>query len=166
MQVILLEELQNLGNLGEEVKVRPGYARNYLIPHGKAVIANEENRKKFEAQRLELERLHAEALSVAQARALTLDGASVSIVRKVGEEGKLFGSVTTSDIVEAMKEAGLELRKSELHLSAGPIKQVGDHEIAVSLHPEVHIKINVSVLGEEQETQQEQQEAQQEQEEQ
>lgn len=165
MQVILLEELQNLGNLGDEVKVRAGYARNYLIPHGKAVIASEENRKKFEAQRLELERLHADALSAAQARASTLDGASVRIVRKVGEEGKLFGSVTTSDIVEAMMQVGLELKKSEVHLSAGPIKQVGDHEIAVSLHPEVHIKINVSVVGEEQEEQQEQ-EAQQEQEEQ
>ncbi len=161
MQVILLEELQNLGNLGDEVKVRAGYARNYLIPQGKAVIASEENRKKFEERRLELERLHAEALSAAQARASTLDGASVRLVRKAGEDGKLFGSVTTSDIVGAMKEAGLDLKKSEIHLSAGPIKQVGDYEIAVSLHPEVHIKINVSVAAEEveeKEVQQEQEE--------
>ncbi|MDX1488598.1 MAG: 50S ribosomal protein L9 [Acidiferrobacterales bacterium] len=158
MQVILLEELQNLGNLGDEVKVRAGYARNYLIPQGKAVIASEENRKKFETRRLELERLHAEALDAARTRASTLDGASVRIVRKAGEEGKLFGSVTTSDIVEAMMQAGLELKRSEIHLSAGPLKQVGDYEIAVSLHPEVHIKINVSVAAEEEEAQQEQEE--------
>jgi large subunit ribosomal protein L9 len=164
MQVILLEELQNLGDLGDEVKVRAGYARNYLIPQGKAVIASEENRKKFEVRRLELERLHADALSTARARAGTLDGASVRIVRKAGEEGKLFGSVTTSDIVEAMMQTGLELKKSEVHLSAGPIKQVGDYEIAVSLHPEVHIKINVSVAAEEQEEEEEVEEEQEQQE--
>ena len=95
MQVILLEELQNLGDLGDEVKVRAGYARNYLIPQGKAVIASEENRKKFEARRLELERLHAEALSAAQARAVTLDGASVRIMRKAGEDGNnLFSTIS------------------------------------------------------------------------
>ena len=153
MRVILLEELQTLGNLGDEVRVKAGYARNYLIPHGKAVIASEENRKKFEARRLELERIHAEALATAQTRAAALDGASVSVVRKAGEEGKLFGSVTTGDIVEAMAQVGLELKRSEIHLSTGPIKQVGDHEIAVSLHPEVHIKINVSVAAEEEEEQ-------------
>jgi large subunit ribosomal protein L9 len=149
MQVILLDEVQNLGDLGEEVKVKPGYARNYLIPHGKAVIANDENRKKFETRRLELERLHAEALAQAQARARTIDGATVQFARKVGEEGKLFGSVTTSDIVEAMAQAGHELKRSELHLSSGPIKQLGDFELAVSLHPEVHVKIKVVVIAEE-----------------
>lgn len=149
MQVILLQEVQNLGNLGEEVKVRPGYARNYLIPYGKAVIANAENRAHFEARRQELERLHAEALTKARERAATMDGASVRIASKAGEEGKLFGSVTTGDIVAAMAQAGLELKRSEIHLSAGPIKQLGDYEIAVTLHPEVHIKIHVSVVGEE-----------------
>jgi large subunit ribosomal protein L9 len=148
MQVILLEEVQNLGNLGEEVKVRPGYARNYLIPYGKAVMANAENRAHFEARRQELERLHADALTKARERAAPMDGASVSIASKAGEEGKLFGSVTTGDIVEAMAQAGLELKRSEIHLSAGPIKQLGDYEIAVTLHPEVHIKIHVSVVGE------------------
>jgi large subunit ribosomal protein L9 len=149
MQVILLDEVQNLGDLGEEVKVKPGYARNYLIPHGKAVIANEENRKRFEARRLELERLHAVTLAQAQQRARTIDGATVQIARKVGEEGKLFGSVTTSDIVEAMAQAGHEIKRSELHLSSGPIKQVGEFELAVSLHAEVHVKIKVIVVAEE-----------------
>lgn len=149
MQVILLDEVQNLGDLGQEVKVKPGYARNYLIPQGKAVIANEENRKKFEAQRLELERLHAETLANAQERARTIDGVQVQIARKVGEEGKLFGSVTTADIVEAMAQAGHEIKRSELHLSAGPIKQAGEFELSVSLHPEVHVKIKVVVVAEE-----------------
>lgn len=149
MQVILLDEIQNLGDLGEEVKVRPGYARNYLIPQGKAVVANEENRKKFEARRLELERLHVETLAQAQERARTIDGVQVQIARKVGEEGKLFGSVTTSDIVEALAQVGHEIKRSELHLSTGPIKQIGDFELSVSLHPEVHVKIKVAVVPEE-----------------
>ena len=149
MQVILLDEVQNLGDLGEEVKVRPGYARNYLIPQGKAVVANEENRKKFEARRLELERLHTETLAQAQERARTIDGVQVQIARKVGEEGKLFGSVTTSDIVEALAQVGHEIKRSELHLSTGPIKQIGDFELSVSLHPEVHVKIKVAVVPEE-----------------
>jgi large subunit ribosomal protein L9 len=149
MQVILLDEVQNLGDLGEEVKVKPGYARNYLIPQGKAVIANEENRKKFEAHRLELEKLHAETLAKAQERAGAIDGAEVQIARKVGEEGKLFGSVTTGDIVDAMAQAGHEIKRSELHLSTGPIKQVGEFELSVSLHPEVHVKIKVAVVAEE-----------------
>jgi large subunit ribosomal protein L9 len=149
MQVILLDEVQNLGDLGEEVKVRPGYARNYLIPQGKAVVANEENRKKFEARRLELERLHVETLAQAQERARTIDGVQVQIARKVGEEGKLFGSVTTSDIVEALAQVGHEIKRSELHLSTGPIKQIGDFELSVSLHPEVHVKIKVAVVPEE-----------------
>ncbi len=148
MQVILLEEVQNLGNLGDEVKVKPGYARNYLIPYGKAVVANAQNKARFEQQRAELERVHAEALVKARERAAAMDGATVQIVRKMGEEGKLFGSVTTRDIVEAMAQTGHELQRSEVHLSAGPIKEVGDHEIAVTLHPEVHIKIVVSVVGE------------------
>ncbi len=148
MQVILLEEVQNLGNLGEEVRVRSGYARNYLIPYGKAVIANEQNRLEFEAQRAELEKTHSEALATAQQRARATEGARVQIARKVSEEGKLFGSVTTLDIVEAMAQAGMELEKTEIHLSAGPIKEIGDHEITVSLHPEVHIKITVCVVEE------------------
>lgn len=148
MQVILLEEVQNLGNLGDEVRVKPGYARNYLIPYGKAVVANEKNRARLEAQRVELGKIHTEALAKAHERASRMDGATVQIVRKVSEEGKLFGSVSTRDIVEAMTEAGFQLEKSEVHLSTGPVKEAGDHEISISLHPEVHIKITVSVVGE------------------
>ncbi|MEE8623805.1 MAG: 50S ribosomal protein L9 [Acidiferrobacterales bacterium] len=149
MQVILLEEVQNLGNLGDEVKVKSGYARNYLIPYGRAVIANKENRAAFEARRTELEQVHGEALAKARERADKMDGTSVQLVRKVSEEGKLFGSVSTLDITEAMQAAGHDLQKSEIHLGAGPLKDVGDHEIAVTLHPEIDIKIIVSIVGEE-----------------
>lgn len=149
MQVILLEEVQNLGNLGDEVKVKSGYARNYLIPYGRAVIANKENRAAFEARRTELEQVHDEALAKARERADKMDGTSVQLVRKVSEEGKLFGSVSTLDIAEAMQTAGHDLQKSEIHLGAGPLKDVGDHEIAVTLHPEIDIKITVSIVGEE-----------------
>lgn len=148
MQVILLEEVQNLGNLGEEVRVKPGYARNYLLPYGKAVIANEQNRAALEARRTDLEKMHTEVLAKAQERARLMEGATVQISRKVGEEGQLFGSVTTLDIVDAMAQAGVELEKSEIHLSTGPIKEIGDHEIAVSLHSEVHVKITVLVVEE------------------
>lgn len=148
MQVILLEEVQNLGNLGQEVRVKPGYARNYLLPYGKAVIANEQNRAALEARRTDLEKMHTGVLAKAQERARVMEGATVQISRKVGEEGQLFGSVTTLDIVEAMAQAGVELEKSEIHLSTGPIKEIGDHEIAVSLHPEVHVKITVLVVEE------------------
>ena len=149
MQVILLEEVQNLGNLGDEVKVKSGYARNYLIPYGRAVIANKENRAAFEARRTELEQVHSDALAKARERADKMDGTSVQLVRKVSEEGKLFGSVSTLDIAEAMQTAGHDLQKSEIHLGAGPLKDVGDHEIAVTLHPEIDIKITVSIVGEE-----------------
>jgi large subunit ribosomal protein L9 len=148
MQVILLEKIRNLGALGEEVKVKSGFARNYLVPYGKAVVANDDNRKQFEARRAELEAAQADALGKAQARATKLDGATVQIVRKVSEDGKLFGSVGMRDIVESFAAAGFEVEKSEIHFDHGPIKDVGDYEMAVSLHPEVNIKIHVSVIGE------------------
>ncbi len=148
MEVILLEKMRNLGNLGEQVKVKSGFARNYLIPYGKAVTANEENRAKFEAQRAELEKAQADALGKAQIRAEKMTGFTVQIVRKVSEEGKLFGSVGIRDICEAMEQAGFALERSELHLDRGPLKEVGDHEVSVSLHPEVNFKIIVSVIGE------------------
>ena len=148
MRVILLEEVQNLGNLGDEVRVKSGYGRNYLIPYGKAVIANKKNKAEFEVRRAEFAKHDVEMLEAARERANPIDGATVQIARKVSEEGTLFGSVTTRDIVEAMAQAGFKLEKSEIHLAAGPIKEVGDHEIAVSLHPEVDIKITVTVLGE------------------
>ncbi|BAV33626.1 50S ribosomal protein L9 [Sulfuricaulis limicola] len=148
MEVILLEKVRNLGNLGEQVKVKSGFARNYLIPYGKAVTANEANRAKFEAQRAELEKAQADALGKAQARAEKMTGFTVQIVRKVSEEGKLFGSVGIRDICDAMEQAGFELARSEVHLDRGPLKEIGDHEISVSLHPEVNFKLIVSVIGE------------------
>ncbi len=148
MEVILLEKVRNLGNLGEQVKVKSGFARNYLIPYGKAVTANEENRARFEAQRAELEKTQADVLGKAQARAEKMTGYTVQIVRKVSEEGKLFGSVGIRDICDAMEQAGFELARSEVHLDRGPMKEIGDHEISVSLHPEVNFKLIVSVIGE------------------
>ena len=148
MEIILLEKVRNLGNLGDQVKVKSGFARNYLIPYGKAVTANEANRAKFEAQRAELEKVQADALGKAQSRAEKMTGYTVQIVRKVSEEGKLFGSVGIRDICDAMEQAGFELERSEVHLDRGPLKEIGDHEISVSLHPEVNFKLIVSVIGE------------------
>lgn len=148
MEVILLEKVRNLGALGDQVKVRAGFARNYLIPYGKAVVATVENKTKFEARRAELEKVQADALDRARARAERITGATVKIVRKVSEDGTMFGSVGTRDIADAMEQQGFELQKSEIHLSSGPIKAIGDHEVAVSLHPEVNIKIIVSVVAE------------------
>lgn len=148
MQIILLEKIRNLGELGDQVNVKPGYGRNYLIPRGKAAVANAKNKAEFEARRAELEKLQAVAFTEAKARAEKLAGATVQIVRKVGEEGKLFGSVGSHDIAEAMAAAGFVLARAEIHMPEGPIKAVGDFEIPVSLHAEVHLKIIVSVIGE------------------
>lgn len=148
MEVILLEKVRNLGNLGEQVKVKAGFARNFLIPYGKAVTANEENRAKFEARRAELEKAQTDVLGKAQARAEKMTGYTVQITRKMSEEGKLFGSVGIRDICDAMEQAGFELERSEIHLDRGPLKEIGDHEISVSLHPEVNFKLIVSVIGE------------------
>lgn len=148
MDVILLEKIRNLGGLGDQVKVRAGFARNYLIPYGKAVMATAENKTKFEARRAEFEKAQADSLEKARERAQKLDGVTVQVVRKVSEDGTMFGSVGTRDIAEAVTQAGFVLAKSELHLSGGPIKTIGDHEIPVSLHPEISAKIIVSVIGE------------------
>lgn len=148
MEVILLEKVRNLGDLGEQVKVKAGFARNYLIPYGKAVTANDENRAKFEARRAELEKAQTDALAKAQTRAEKMTGYTVQITRKMSEEGKLFGSVGIRDICDAMEQAGFELERSEIHLDRGPLKEIGDHEISVSLHPEVNFKLIVSVIGE------------------
>ncbi|HEY8555099.1 MAG TPA: 50S ribosomal protein L9 [Burkholderiales bacterium] len=148
MEVILLEKIRNLGGLGDQVKVRPGFARNYLIPYGKAVPATPENRAKFEARRAELERVQQEALTRARERAEKLDGFTVQIVRKVAEDGTMYGSVTNRDIAEAVQQAGFEVERSEIELPHGPLKTIGDHDIAVRLHPEVTARIIVSVIGE------------------
>ena len=147
MQVILLEKVTNLGHLGDVVKVRDGYGRNFLIPQGKAKRATEANLAEFQARRAELEKAQAEILAKAQARAEKLEGLMVQITQKAGVDGRLFGSVTTSDISEALKAQGFDVAKSEVRLPHGPLKQVGDYPITVALHSDVSATITVSVLG-------------------
>lgn len=147
MEVILQEKIHNLGSLGDQVKVKPGYGRNYLIPQGKAVPATPENVAKFEARRAELEKAQAEQLTAAQARSGKLNGLKLTIARKAAEEGKLYGSVATADIVEAAEAAGAELEKHELHMPE-PIRAIGDYELHVSLHADVECTITVAVVAE------------------
>lgn len=153
MEVILLEQVQNLGEIGDVVKVRPGYARNFLFPKGKATVATAENKARLEAHRKELEAAEAERLEEAKRRAALLENRSFELGRKVAEpeEGKLFGSVTAADIADAVNEAidGVELEKSEINLGEGPLKTVGEFDISLFLHPEVHIDIKVHVIPEE-----------------
>jgi len=148
MQVILLERVQNLGELGDSVKVKPGYARNYLIPQGRAVIATKENLAEFEARRAELERQEAEALAAVQARAQALEGVEVTIARKTGEEGKLFGSVGPQDIADALSEVGHEVARHEVRLIDDTLRQVGDYEVHVHLYADVEASIAVHVVSE------------------
>jgi large subunit ribosomal protein L9 len=148
MQVILLEKVTNLGNLGDVVKVKDGFARNYLIPHGKAKRATEANLKAFEARRAELEKAQAETLARAQERGAKLDGLTLQIVQKAGPDGHLFGSVTNYDIVEALEKLGHSIERSQVRMPAGPLKQVGEFPIEVQLHTDVVATVNVAVLGE------------------
>lgn len=149
MEVILLEKIQNLGNLGDQVKVKAGFGRNYLIPNGKAVSATRANIEKFEARRAELEKVQSEKLQNAQARAEKLNQVSVSLVRKAGSEGKLFGSVGTTDISEAVQETGVELAKQEIRLPTGPFRTTGEFEVSVHLHADVEATIKITILAEE-----------------
>ena len=148
MEVILLEKIANLGELGQVVKVKDGYARNFLIPQGKARRATEENRKAFEAKRADLEKAQAEALAKAQERAGKLEGLTLQITQKAGPDGRLFGSVTNYDIVEALGRQGHEVERAQIRMPQGPLKQVGDFPIQIALHTDVAVTINVSVLGE------------------
>jgi large subunit ribosomal protein L9 len=148
MEVILLEKIANLGELGQVVKVKDGYARNFLIPQGKAKRATEENRKAFEARRAELEQAQAAALAKAQERAGKLDGLTLQITQKAGPDGRLFGSVTNYDIVEALKKQGHEVERAQIRMPQGPLKQVGDFPTQIALHTDVAVTIKVSVLGE------------------
>ena len=148
MQVILMEKLANLGNLGDVVKVKDGYARNYLIPQGKAKRATEENLKTFEARRAELEKVQAAALAQARERGARLDGLTLKIVQKAGVDGKLFGSVTNHDIVDALKAQGLEVERSQIRMPAGALKQVGEYPLQIALHTDVVVTITVAVIGE------------------
>ena len=148
MQIILLEKVVNLGQLGEIVKVKNGFARNYLIPHGKAKRATQANIAEFEKRRVELEKAQADTLTAAQEHAAKLDGLMVQIAQKAGVDGKLFGSVTNSDISEALKAQGFDVPKAAIRMPSGPIKQVGDQQLKVALHTDVVVNITVSVLGE------------------
>jgi large subunit ribosomal protein L9 len=148
MQVILLEKIHNLGQLGEVVKVKQGFARNYLIPHGKAKRATPENIAEFEKRRGELEAGQAKALSEAGERAAKIEGLMIQVTQKAGVDGRLFGSVTNYDIAEALKAQGHDVTKSMIRLPNGPLKHVGDHHIVIDLHADVTAKITVSVLGE------------------
>jgi large subunit ribosomal protein L9 len=148
MQVILLESLHNVGHLGDVVKVKAGFARNYLIPQGKAKRATPENMAAFEQRRAELEAQQAKALGEAQERAAKLEGLMIQITQKAGVDGRLFGSVTNFDISEALKAQGHDVAKSMIRLPGGPLKQVGDYQIGIDLHSDLEVKITVSVLGE------------------
>lgn len=148
MQVILMEKVANLGNLGDVVKVKDGFARNFLLPQGKAKRATEANVKAFEVQRAALEKAQAEALAKAQERGAKLDGLTLQIAQKAGVDGRLFGSVTNYDIVEALKAQGHEVERAMVRMPEGPLKQVGDHEIQIQLHTDLVVTVKVSVLGE------------------
>lgn len=148
MQIILLEKVVNLGQLGDVVKVKNGYARNFLVPHGKAKRATSENLAEFEKRRADLEKQQADILTQAQARAEKLNGMMVQISQKAGVDGKLFGSVTNADIADALKAQGFEVAKGEIRMPDGPLKQVGDHELTLTMHSDVTATIKVSVLGE------------------
>ena len=148
MQVILLEKVVNLGNLGDVVKVKDGYGRNFLIPQGKAKRATEANKAEFEARRAELEKQQAEQLAGAQARGEKLVGLTVQIAQKAGVDGRLFGSVTNFDIAEAVSKQGFEVSKSEIRMPEGPLKAIGDHQISIALHHDVVVDITVTVVAE------------------
>lgn len=148
MQVILLEKVVNLGNLGEIVKVKDGYARNFLIPQGHARRATEANKAEFEAKRVELEKAAAAKLAEAQAQGEKLAGKNVKVTQKAGVDGRLFGSVTNHDISEELTKMGFPVQKSQVRMPTGPIKTVGESNVSVALHTDVVVEVTVTVLGE------------------
>ena len=148
MQVILLEKVPNLGNLGDIVHVKDGYARNYLIPQRIARRATAAAIEEFEARRAELEKASRDRLNAARALGEKLDGMTVQIQQKSGVDGRLFGSVTNADIAEALSKQGFDIHKSKVRLATGPLKTVGDFPVGVSLHSDVAVNITISVLGE------------------
>lgn len=148
MEVILLEQVNKLGALGEQVTVKPGYGRNFLIPSGKAALATPENVEKFEARRADLEKAQADALSAAQSQAEKIDGLALTLRRKTSSGGKLFGSVGASDIVEAAAAADVELSRQAIRLPDGPFKQVGEYEVEVHLRADVDAMIKLAIVSE------------------
>jgi large subunit ribosomal protein L9 len=149
MEVILLQKIANLGDIGDRVKVKPGYGRNFLLPGGKATLATAENVARFEARRAELEVKAAADLATARTRAAALAGFRLSIAAKAGSEGKLFGSIGTTDIAEACQAAGHEIERAEVRLPGGPIRTVGEHVITLHLHSDIDIEVPLTVTAEE-----------------
>lgn len=148
MNVILLEKVQNLGDLGEQVSVKAGYGRNFLIPQGKAVSATKDNVVKFEERRAELEKAAAEKLAAAEARKTSIEALEITIAQQAGDEGKLFGSIGTNDIAEAITAAGADVSKSEVRLSEGALRHTGDYDVSVELHSDVVAVVKLSVVAE------------------
>ena len=148
MQIILLEKVAKLGNLGDVVKVKDGYARNFLIPTRRARRATDAALKEFEAKRAELEKVAADKLTAAQAMAEKLNGKTVTVTQKAGVDGRLFGSVTNADIAEALKALGFEVAKGAIRMPQGPIKHTGEQTLTVALHTDVTVEVNVAVVGE------------------
>ena len=146
MNVILLENVENLGSIGDLVKVKPGYGRNYLLPQGKAALATPENMKEIEARRAELEKAAAEELAAAKTRAGTIEGMELVIQANAGPEGKLFGSVGPIDIAEAFEKVQVEVERSEIRMAEGPIQELGEFTVGVHLHPEIDVEISVRVV--------------------
>ena len=150
MQIILMEKVANLGSLGDLVKVKDGYARNYLIPYGKAKRATPAAMKEFEAKRAELEKAAAEKLEAAQAFAAKLEGVTVTVARKASVDGRLFGSVTNYDVADGLKAQGFSVEKSSINMPLGPLKMIGESTLEVALHSDVTATIKVVVVGEQQ----------------
>mgnify|MGYP001826237385 FL=1 len=149
MEVILLERIANLGSIGEKVKVKPGFGRNYLLPQGKAALATPANLAKFEERRAELEKKASDELDSAKLRAGQLEGFTLNLSAKAGGEGKLFGSVGTADIAEACTAAGIRIERSEVRLPTGPIRLVGDHVVTLHLYTDVEVELPVVITAEE-----------------
>lgn len=149
INIILLEKIHNLGRLGDKVSVKPGYWRNYILPSGKGVLATPENITKVEAQRAELEKVMAEKLGAAKVRAGSLEGAVITLSAKAVEEGKLYGSLGTRDLMDAIvKTTHVKVEKSEIHLPNGPIRLLGEHDIEIQLHPDVTVFVKINVIAE------------------
>ena len=148
MQIILLDKVVNLGNLGEVVKVKDGYARNFLIPSGRARRATESNKAEFEAKRVELEKAAAGKLAESQAQGVKLGGTTIKLTQKAGVDGRLFGSVTNNDIAVELTKQGFAVAKAQVRLPVGPLKTTGDHAVSVALHTDVLVDITVTVYGE------------------
>jgi large subunit ribosomal protein L9 len=149
MEVILLQKIANLGDIGDRVKVKPGFGRNYLLPGGKATLATAENIARFESRRAELEAKAAADLTSARARAAALEGFKLGITAKAGSEGKLFGSIGTADIAEACQKAGHAIERAEVRLPGGPIRSTGEHLISLHLHSDVDVQVPLTVVAEE-----------------